>query len=318
VISTRWLRQREVYWKALEELVERVAAHGFGALSRQELQEIGRLYRQMAADLATLREDPGSARVAASVNQLLARAHHTIYSAERPTGSATLKYFRETFPAAFRRNRPHCVIAFAMFLAGAMVGIGVSIHDPDFTARLIGPKMVETIDRREMWTHSIVSVKPFASSQIMTNNISVSLMTFAAGITGGVGTVYMLLFNGLLIGVIGTACALSGMSLALWSFVAPHGVLELPAIFIAGGAGLRLAQGLLFPGFLPRRLSLARAGTDALELILGCVPMLIVAGLIEAFVSPTDLAIPLKFALAGALFTLLTGYLLLAGRNAEA
>src|SRR5580765_6291720 len=114
VISTRWLRQREVYWKTLEELVERVTAHGFGALSRQELQEIGRLYRQMAADLATLREDPGSARVAASVNQLLARAHHTIYSAERPTRSATLRYFRETFPAAFRRHRLHCMLALAL------------------------------------------------------------------------------------------------------------------------------------------------------------------------------------------------------------
>jgi uncharacterized membrane protein SpoIIM required for sporulation len=315
VISTRWLRQREVYWTALEDLVDRVASHGFGALSRIELQEIGRLYRQMAADLATLREDPGSAQVAASLNHLLARAHHTIYSAERPTRSATVRYFRETFPAAFRRNRVHCLIALALFVIGAAVGIGVTYRDPDLTARLIGPKMVETIERHEMWTHSIVSVKPFASSQIMTNNLSVSFMAFAAGITGGVGTCYMLLFNGLLIGVIATACGLAGMSLQLWSFVAPHGVLELPAIFIAGGGGLRLAQGLLFPGFLPRRRALALAGTEALNLILGVVPMLVVAGLIEAFVSPTDLAIPLKFALGGALFTLLCGYLLMTGRG---
>ena len=119
----------------------------------------------------------------------------------------------------------------------------------------------------------------------------------------------MMVFNGMLLGVIGAACAFAGMSVALWSFVAPHGVLELPAIVIAGGAGFRLAQGLLFPGFLPRPVSVSRAGAEAVALVFGCVPILVVAGLIEAFVSPTDLAVPLKFAAAAALFTLLVAYL---------
>jgi uncharacterized membrane protein SpoIIM required for sporulation len=143
----------------------------------------------------------------------------------------------------------------------------------------------------------------------MTNNMSVGFMTFALGITAGLGTIYMMAFNGLLIGVIGMACWHSGMSVQLWSFVAPHGVLELPAIFIAGGAGLRIAQGLLFPGVLPRRDSLAQAGVEAVQLVLGTIPILIVAGLIEAFVSPTSLPVPLKFSMAAALFVLLGVYL---------
>jgi uncharacterized membrane protein SpoIIM required for sporulation len=169
--------------------------------------------------------------------------------------------------------------------------------------------MAETIQRREMWTHSVVAIKPLASSSIMTNNLSVSFTTFAAGITAGLGTIYMIVFNGLLIGVIGTACAQARMSLQLWSFVAPHGVLELPAIFIAAGAGLRLATGLLFPGVLPRMQSLAIAGREGVRLLLGAIPMLFVAGIIEAFVSPTELAVKLKFLLAAALFTLLCLYL---------
>ncbi len=169
--------------------------------------------------------------------------------------------------------------------------------------------MVETIERHEMWTHSIVAIKPLASSAIMTNNLSVSFMAFATGICAGIGTLYMLFFNGILLGVIGTACWIAGMSIQLWSFVAPHGVLELPAIFIAGGAGLRIAQGLLFPGLLPRKESLMQAGRQGIRMIVGVVPMLIIAGVIEAFVSPTDLAVPLKFAMAGALFTLLIFYL---------
>lgn len=128
---------------------------------------------------------------------------------------------------------------------------------------------------------------------------------------------YMMAFNGLLIGVIGMACGLSGMSLQLWSFVAPHGVLELPAIFIAGGAGLRIAQGLMFPGLLPRKVSLARAGLEGVQLLVGTIPILIVAGLIEAFVSPTELPVALKFAMAAALFVLLSAYLFGAGRPSQ-
>src|SRR5258708_34248414 len=113
-----------------------------------------------------------------------------------------------------------------------------------------------------MWTHSIVSIKPQASSAIMTNNLSVSFMAFASGITAGIGTLYLLFFNGIMIGVIGTACANYGMSVPLWSFVSPHGVLELPAIFIAGGAGLRLARPLLFSGELSVPGARARGGLE--------------------------------------------------------
>jgi uncharacterized membrane protein SpoIIM required for sporulation len=196
-----------------------------------------------------------------------------------------------------------------IFVAGGLVGAALIARNPTVMIELLSPEMVRTIERHEMWTHSIVAIKPLASTEIMTNNMTVAFLTFAAGITGGVGTTYLLFFNGLLLGVIALACARAGMSIALWSFVAPHGVLELPAIFIAGAAGFRLAQGLLFPGFLPRRESLVAAGRDALELVLGCVPILVVAGIIEAFVSPTDLAVSRKFLLAAALLVLFGLYL---------
>ncbi len=229
-----------------------------------------------------------------------------------------VNFFWKTYPAAFRRNLRHCALATAIFAIAGLVGAVLTYQNPDFKVKFLGPQMVETINRHEMWTHSIVGIKPLASSAIMTNNITVGFTTFALGITAGLGTLYMMFFNGLLIGVIGVACYLSGMSLQLWSFVAPHGVLELPAIFIAGGAGFRIAQGLLFPGVLPRRDSLARAGSEAVQLLLGTVPILIIAGLIEGFVSPTTLAIPLKFSMAAALFVLLNLYLFGLGRDQQA
>jgi uncharacterized membrane protein SpoIIM required for sporulation len=99
------------------------------------------------------------------------------------------------------------------------------------------------------------------------------------------------------------------MSSQLWSFVAPHGVLELPAIFIAGGAGLLLARGLLFPGTLPRRDSVVEAGGRAVRLVLGVIPLLVIAGFIEGYLSPSNFPVPLKFALGAALGAALVLYL---------
>jgi uncharacterized membrane protein SpoIIM required for sporulation len=315
MISTRWLDKRKPYWARLEQLLDQGTRRGFPTLGRTELQELGLLYRQIAGDLAALREDRSSLHFARYLNQLLARAHNIIYSARKTSPSAILGFFTLTYPRVFRRNLRFVQMALAIFAAAGLIGAALTFQDPDFKLSILGPQMVQTIEKHEMWTHSIVGIKPLASSAIMTNNMSVGFMTFALGITAGLGTIYMLLFNGLLLGVIGMACHLSGMSLQLWEFVAPHGVLELPAIFLAGGAGLRIASAMLFPGYLPRRESLARAGSEAVQLLLGTIPILIVAGTIEAFVSPTGLATKLKFALAGALFVLLLTYLFGAGRS---
>jgi uncharacterized membrane protein SpoIIM required for sporulation len=315
MISTRWIEKRKPYWAKLESLLNHTNRGGLKSLSRSELQELSLLYRQTAADLAAIREDRGSVHFARYVNQLLVRAHNTIYSGHRASPRGALSFFSTTYPLAFRRNLKHCLLAVLIFAIAGFVGAALTYQNPDFKTKVLGPQMVETIDRHQMWTHSIVGIKPVASSYIMTNNMSVGFTTFALGITAGLGTAYMMAFNGVLMGVIGMACWLAGMSLPLWSFVAPHGVLELPAIFIAGGAGFRIAQGLLFPGVLPRRDSLARAGLEAVKLLIGTVPILIIAGLIEAFVSPTGLAIPLKFTMAAALFALLNVYLLGVGRE---
>lgn len=309
MISTRWLEKRKPHWSKLESLLNQSDRQGLKSLSRSDLQELSLLYRQTAADLAAIREDRGSIHFARYVNQLLVRAHNTIYSGHRASPMRALSFFWDTYPAAFRRNLRHCGLAVLIFAIAGLVGAALTYENPDFKVKLLGPQMVETIDKHEMWTHSIVGIKPLASSAIMTNNMSVGFTTFALGITAGLGTIYMMAFNGLLIGVIGMACWLSGMSLQLWSFVAPHGVLELPAIFIAGGAGLLLARGLLFPGTLPRRDSLIEAGGRAVRLVLGVIPMLVVAGFIEGYLSPSNFPVPLKFALGAAMATALLLYL---------
>jgi uncharacterized membrane protein SpoIIM required for sporulation len=173
----------------------------------------------------------------------------------------------------------------------------------------VGPEMIATLERHQMWTHSIVGIAPLATSAIMTNNLSVSFMTFASGIIFGFGTLYYLYFNGLLLGVIGAACHQYGMSLALWSFVAAHGSLELPSIIIAGAAGLRLGHSMLFPGGYRWKDSLAKGGVEATRLVSGIIPLLVIAGCLEGFFSPSPAPVWLKFAVGGVLFGLLNLWL---------
>jgi uncharacterized membrane protein SpoIIM required for sporulation len=315
VISARWIEKRRPHWTRLEALVTACDRRGVAALAPDELRELALLYRQAAADLSAVRDDPASTALARHLNQLLARAHNLVYAGQPTAARRPLAFMTRTFPQTFRATFLYTLTAFALFMAGAVAGLAVALTDPGFERFLLGGGMMDTIERREMWTHGILAVKPLASSQIMTNNLLVSFMATASGMFAGLGTVYMMVFNGLLIGVVGAATARAGMAADLWSFVAPHGALELPAIFIAGGAGLILARAILAPGDLPRRDAVAQAGGTAVRLFLGVVPLLVIAGIIEAFVSPTPIPEIVKFSIGASLFALLVVYLARAGRT---
>jgi uncharacterized membrane protein SpoIIM required for sporulation len=315
MISVAWLKKRQPYWARLEFLLSNIKQNGLRALGRDELRELGLLYRQTATDLSAVRGDPGSLQQSRYLNQLLARAHNSVYSGQKKTVAKMAEFFWYEYPAIFRQYLPYTLTATAIFVIGALAGMFVTLSNPDYMREFLGPAMVSTIEKHEMWTHSVVSAAPQASSFIMTNNMTVCFITFAGGITAGLYTLFQLFYNGIMIGVIGVACGMNQMSLQLWSFVAPHGVLELPAIFISGAAGLRLAQALLFPGTLARRDSLAVGGNEAVRLLVGVIPMLIVAGTIEGFFSPSAVPVRYKFALAAVLFTMLIAYLLRAWKN---
>ncbi len=316
--SARWLSKRRPYWERLTELVERSGRSGVRNLSHKELQELGLLYRQAAADLAAVREDPLEQGLARSLNQLLSRAHNLLYAGRKRSGWGIIRFYRVEFPRIFRETFSYTLASALLFLFAGLVGALLTLHDASFERFFVGPAMMETIEHHKMWTESVLTVKPLASSEIMTNNIAVCFVAYVFGIFAGLGTIYSMLMNGFMIGVIGVACFEANMSNMLWSFVAPHGVLELPAIFMSGGAGLLLARGLLFPGLLPRRESLAQAGAKSARLIFGVIPTLIVAGTIEAFLSPTHLPATLKYLFAVALFSLFSVYLWKSGRETTA
>ncbi len=309
IISNRWIDLRKQHWSRLEQLALQAESSGLRSLTANDLRDLGLLYRQAAADLSAVRTDSSSRSLEAYLNRLLARAHNFVYSGSRISPRSIGAFLLYEYPRLFRRLLPYTLFAFALFALPALLAAIVTDLRPAFGNAFMGPAMIDTIEHHKMWTESIIGVEPQESSSIMTNNITVCFLTFAAGVTAGVGTIYMLIQNGIMMGVVAAVCAKHGMSLNLWSFVAAHGSLELPSIFIAGAAGLRLGAGIVFPGYLRRKDSIAVGGWDAVRLVAPTIPLLIVAGSLEGFLSPSHAPIWIKFATSAVLFSALTLWL---------
>ena len=267
------------------------------------------LYRQVAADLSVLRQDTTARSYALHVNQLLARAHHIIYSGRKTNLLTLFRFLRDEYPVIFQRQINYVLVSLAVTVAWGTLGAVLTSARPEFMHHFLSPSMIATMERHKMWTESLVSVAPLATSAIMTNNLSVCFTSFAGGMVFGLGTLYVLIENGLLLGVVGAACHHYGMSVLLWSFVAPHGSLELPAIIISGAAGFRIGHAMLFPGALRWKESVAQGGIEATRLVSGIIPMLVVAGCLEGFFSPSQAPVWIKFTVGGLLFTLLNLWL---------
>ena len=156
---------------------------------------------------------------------------------------------------------------------------------------------------------SILGIEPLASTGIAINNLVVSFRAIAGGISLGAFTAYILFLNGVMIGAIATLVGQNGLAFPFWAFVLPHGSLELPAIFLAGGAGFLIGRALLFPGKYRRVDALKVYGAEAAKLTFGIIPMLAIAGLIEGFFSPNPLFPDLlKYIVGLGLFMLLLFY----------
>jgi uncharacterized membrane protein SpoIIM required for sporulation len=310
VLSNQWILKRRPHWDRLSSLLSQADASGLGQLTRAELREMALLYRQVAADLSVLRRDSTARTYAQHVNQLLARAHHIIYSGRKTNLLTLLRFLRDEYPAIFQRQIGFVLASLAVSVAWGLLGAAITSVHPQFMRMFVNSKMIETLERHRMWTESVVTIAPLATSAIMTNNLTVTFIVFASGIVFGLGTFFYLAVNGLMLGVVAAACHQYGMSLPMWSFVAPHGALELPSIVIAGAAGFRLGHAMLFPGALRWRDSVARGGIEATRLVSGIIPMLIVAGCLEGFFSPSQAPVWLKFTVSGLLFSTLLTWLL--------
>ncbi|MBD2775730.1 stage II sporulation protein M [Iningainema tapete] len=313
----RWIARREPDWQRLDALLTKVEKKGLKTLSATEIRELASLYRSVAADLARARTQQVGNTLIQNLQLLTTRGYTQIYQgSRRQEWQAVVEFYSWGLPSVVQQTFLYIAAATTIFLVGVLVAWWYAWQDPTFMSLIVPDHLIRTVrDERKLWMGSIVGTEPLASSSIMINNLSVSFGAVAGGITVGAYTTYLMLFNGLLIGAVATLVSQNNLAYPFWAFVLPHGSLELPAIFFAGGAGFLLARAILFPGRLRRRDALKFYGSLAVQLVFGIVPMLVVAGVIEGFFSPHP-SVPdgLKYVVGLGLFVLLVLY---CGRRRE-
>src|ERR1700751_3943163 len=212
MISDRWIEKRRGCWDRLRTLMATSQVNGATSLRPAELGAMALLYRQFPCHLAALRQERSARNLEAELNQLLGQAHAIIYSRRKTDVLDVWRFFSHEYPRLFRQLLPFTLTSLMLFLAAAVVGSLLTVVRPEFERHFLGPAMTQTIERHQMWTESVNSMAPQASSAIMTNNLAVTFTVFAAGITAGIGTLYMIVWNGVLLGVISTACHQAHMS----------------------------------------------------------------------------------------------------------
>ncbi len=318
----RWIARREPNWKRLDALLKQVEKKGLKSLGASEIGELASLYRSVSADLARARTNQVGNTLVQDLQRLTSRSYSQIYQgSRRQEWQGVLEFYRWGFPATVQQTFGYTAVATTIFLLGALIAWWFSWQDPTFMSLVVPEELIETVrDRHELWMGSIVGIEPLASTGIMINNLSVSFFAIMGGVAmyvkqahiitpPGVFTVYLLAFNGLLIGGVGTLVGQNNLAYPFWAFVFPHGSLELPAIFLAGGAGLLISRAILFPGKYRRIDALKFYGYQAAQLVFGIVPMLVIAGTIEGFFSPSPVVPnPLKYVVGMGLFTLFVIY----------
>ncbi|MEH2150389.1 stage II sporulation protein M [Nostoc sp.] len=307
----RWIARRELNWQRLDALLRQIEKKGLKSLQAIEIRELASLYRSVAADLARARTQQIGNTLIQSLQSLTTRAYTQIYQgSRRQEWQAILEFYRWGLPSVVQKAFVYIAAATALFLLGALVAWWYSWQNPSFMPLIVPESLITKVrDEHKLWMGSIVGVEPLASSSIMINNLSVSFGAVAGGMTTGAYTAYLMIFNGLLIGAVGTLVGQNNLAYPFWAFVLPHGSLELPAIFFAGGAGFLLARAILFPGKYRRGDAVKFYGSQAVQLVFGIVPMLIIAGAIEGFFSPNP-SVPdaIKYLAGLGLFVLLVMY----------
>ncbi len=309
-------------FQRLDEILRRIESAGAASLTSDQVLAFGPLYRRAVSELSAARAQGVDDSRIEYLNALVSRAYGHIYVQQPKGWPSIIGFFMKEFPQTLRRNLQFVATAFLISLVAAGFAFGVVSRDPGKADTVLGPRaseMIEEISERHAGHRNWMpeQERPVMSSFIITNNIQVAALAFATGIAAGAGTFFVLFYNGLMLGTIAAGVKTKGAHVAwgFWSFVAPHGVIELTAIFIAGGAGLMLGWALLCPGSYTRKVALKLAGREAFKLLLGVAAMLLVAGLIEGFFSPSMLPNAVKLTVAGMLWVLLYSYLFLAGRR---
>ena len=314
----RFINERKNNWQRLEELLAVLETSSIRGLSRAEVREFGELYRRAASDLAIARSETRDPKLVNYLNSLVIRAHGKIYRAENQGAGLIWKFFTEDFPQTFRKNASYMWFAFGIFALFVVIGFALTWRDMDFS-QFVNADVREQVRANNQWWLELNQANQTGASFIMTNNVLVTFRVFAMGAFFGIGAFYDLASEGARLGSVFAVCYQLDVNFgnALAAFVVGHGVIELSCIFFCAGAGMMIGYAMINPGDLSRAQALKKKGIEAVQIVLGCACLLIVAGTIEGFLSPADLPASVKFGTGILTGILMYSYLFLVGRETQ-
>ncbi len=323
--SSDFRRERERLWVELESLVDQAERRGLRSLTSDELYRLPALYRAAVSSLSVARAISLDRNMLDYLESLVARSYFCVYGVKPRTGNVVREFFGRTFPATVRRLGAGVLLAMVVMTAGTLVGM--SLTDPEAYYAIVPAALAQgrtpTTTTGELRSvlysndaHSGDELGLFATF-LFTHNAKIGLFSFALGFALGLPVLLLLFYNGLVLGAMAGLYASRGLGLEFWAWVLPHGVHELLAVCLCGGAGLAVSLAILRPGRHGRLHGLSTTGRRAALVVLGAVMMFLVAGIIEGIFRQlvTDVTTRLAMSAAGAVFWLV--YLLCLGRGRE-
>ena len=286
-----FVHRRRAAWERYRTLLELIESRNYRALTPDEIEEFAMLYRGLSADLAAARTHFPDADLTHEINGLVSRGYSYLYTAGPNSFTRLVRFFTHGYPEHVMKHARVITFSTALFLFFTFVGFVAQGFDHRIAEYMVERPVIEqfeqTIGEQGYADRDIpFSARSMFSSYLMTNNIRVSFIAFAGGILFGLLTLFIVIKNAMVLGVLGRLFADHGLTINFMAFILPHGVIELSAIMISAAAGLMLGYSLINPGDMPRGRSLRRAAMEAIKLMFGVVPMLVIAGFIEAYITP--------------------------------
>lgn len=284
-------------WEQLEKTTHMMMKRK-GNLTPELLERFETLYHKTSHNLAYSQTYFPGEEVTMYLNELVAKAQNVLYQDQTTSWYQLKRFFGETFIHLLTRQWKFAVISCILFVIGVISSFIAVMDNPLHLYSILPDEMANGIDPNRLGEDDGAIDAPLMSAAIMTNNIQVAFFAFAGGITLGILTVYILIYNGILLGALAALFWQYGKFYDFWAYIVPHGMIELTAIFIAGGSGLMMGYHILVPGAYPRSLLLKREALRSVQLLLGTIPMFVIAGIIEGYITPAAISLEAKYGVA--------------------